>query len=197
MGTTAAKAARRAAKRPAPAARRFGYLLGAAINALLVWLVNVAPGWWWVPFLTDDFGEVVWLITVSLLVGIAVNLAQVAYDPPWVRRLGDTITAGFAVVILYRLWSSFPFDLGERWADWTTPLRVVLLLVTIGTAIGLVASFARFLLLVVEEDGSWRGSGQPSAEERETEVQRDELAEGEDAAEHKDEDLRSGTARRE
>lgn len=164
MGTTASKAARRAPKRPAPAARRFGYLLGAAINGLLVWLVNVAPGWWWVPFLTEEFGQVVWLITVSLMVGVAINLAQVAYDPPWARRLGDTITAGLAVVILYRLWSTFPFDLGERWAGWTTPLRVVLLLVTIGTAIGLFASFAQLLRLVVEEDGSGGRSDQPSAE---------------------------------
>lgn len=159
MVTAPASEVRRRSRRPSPAARRFGYLLGAAINGLLIWLVNVAPGWWRVPFLTDDFALVSWLITVSLLVGLAVNLAQVAYDPTWVRRLGDTITAAFAVVVLYRLWSVFPFDLGDRWAGWATPLRVVLLLVTIGTAIGLVASFAQFLrLLVGDHDGDDRSA---------------------------------------
>ena len=135
----------------ASVARRFGYLLGASINAGMIWLVNVTPGWWWVPFLTEEFGQVVWLITASLLVGVAVNLGQMAFDPPWARRLGDTISAAFAVVILQRLWSIFPFDLDPGWVGWTTPLRVTLLLVTIATAIGLVASCAQCLHLLVRD----------------------------------------------
>jgi hypothetical protein len=195
MATIPLEDGRRTPKRPSPAARRVGYLIGAAINGLLIWLVNVAPGWWWVPFLTEDFGQVVWLITLSLLVGLAIDLGQVAYDPPWVRRLGDTVTAAFAVVILYRLWSIFPFDLGERWSGWTTPLRVVLLLATIGTAIGLVASFAQFLRIVVHEEPSGDAHHQASAEQREPEVERNELTEGEDAGEHEDEGLSAGPAR--
>lgn len=154
MVATSSRELRPESGRPSPAARRFGYGVGAGINAVLLWLVNVTPGWWWVPFLTEEFGRVAWLITVSLLVGVVVNLGQLAFDPPWVRRLGDTVTAAFGVVIFWRLWSIFPFELGSGWAGWTTPLRIVLLLVMIGTAIGLVASFAQFLRLLVRDASS-------------------------------------------
>ncbi len=152
MVATSSRDVRPRAARPSPASRRFGYLLGAGINAVLIWVVNVAPGWWWVPFLTEEFGRVVWLITLSLLVGVAVNLGQMAFDPPWARRLGDTVTAAFGVIIFWRLWSIFPFELSPGWSGWTTPLRVVLLLATIGIAIGLLASFAQFLWLLSGDD---------------------------------------------
>ena len=40
--------------RPPVAARRFGYVLAALLNAVLLYAVNVWPGWESVPFLTAD-----------------------------------------------------------------------------------------------------------------------------------------------
>jgi hypothetical protein len=121
--------------------RRVGYVVGAAVNALLVWLVNVEPGWRWLPFLREDFTAVLGWVNVSLAVGVMVNLVYVAADPLWLKRLGDAVTAAFAFMVLLRLTTAFPFDLGG-WAGWETSLRVLLVLGCVGTAIGVVASLA-------------------------------------------------------
>lgn len=118
-----------------------GYLLAAAINVVLLWLLLVEPGWRRLGFLTDDVTAVLGWVTVSLLAGVAVNLALVGYDPPWARRAGDALTAAVAAVALARIWVVFPFDLGT-WSGWETALRVALGLACVGTAIGALANLA-------------------------------------------------------
>ena len=44
--------------RPAVAGRRAGYAVAIAVNLVLLYLVNVAPGWQAVPFLTESTTEV-------------------------------------------------------------------------------------------------------------------------------------------
>jgi hypothetical protein len=126
-------------RRPSPTARRGGYLLSAVVNLVLLWLLLVEPGWRWLGFLTEDFTAVMGWLTLSLVVGVAVNLAFIGFDPPWARRLGDALSAGVASVAMARLWSVFPFDLGT-WSGWQTALRVALGVACIATAIGAVAN---------------------------------------------------------
>jgi hypothetical protein len=133
-------------KRPSPAARRFGYLLAAGVNVLLLWLLLVEPGWRWLGVLTEDFTAVLGWVTLSLVVGVAVNLALIAFDPPWARRLGDALTAAVATLAMVRLWAVFPFGL-ETWSGWEPALRVLLGLACIGTAIGAVANVAEAIRL--------------------------------------------------
>jgi hypothetical protein len=133
----------RTARRPPRSARRVGYVFGLAINLLLLWLVTVEPGWRFVPFLTEDFVAVLGLVIVSLLVGAAINLVYLAADPRWLKHLGEAVTAAIACVILARMWSVFPIDLGERWGGWESALRVLIGLACIGTGIGAVANLAQ------------------------------------------------------
>jgi hypothetical protein len=130
-------------RRAPAAARRVGYLLGLAVNLLVLWLVTVRPGWRIVPFLTERFVDVVELVIISLLVGAALNLLYLAADPRWLKSLGDAVSAGIGCAVLYRLWAIFPFDLGERFAGWGPALRIVLVLGVIGCGIGVVANVAQ------------------------------------------------------
>jgi hypothetical protein len=147
----------RTSRRPPRGVRRVGYLFGAAINLLLLWFVTVQPGWRWVPFLTEDFVEVVGLVIVSLLVGVAVNLLYLAADPRWFKYLGDAVTAAIACVILARMWAIFPIDLGD-WGGWETTARVLIALGCIGTGIGAVANLAQAAQTLTEREGQ---SGRP------------------------------------
>lgn len=133
---------RKAARRPSRGARVIGYAIAVAINLVLLWAVNVTPGWRWLPFLTEDFSAVVGFVSISLLAGAAVNLVYLGYDPHWLKRLGDAATGVIAVVVLVLLLRVFPFSLGPAWAGWETPLRIVLVLATVGTAISVVANLA-------------------------------------------------------
>jgi hypothetical protein len=129
-------------------ARRVGYVLGLAINLLLLWLVTVEPGWRVVPILTEDFVQVVGLVIVSLLVGAAVNLVYLAADPPWLKHLGEAATAAIACLVLARMWSLFPIELGS-WSGWEPALRVVIGLACLGTGISVVANLAQAIRIAV------------------------------------------------
>lgn len=151
MSTNAPISGRRSApRRPARSARIVGYTVAVAINLALLWAVNVAPGWRWVPVLTEDFSAVVGFVSISLLVGAGVNLLYLGVDPPWLKRLGDAATSAIAVIVLVLLVRVFPFALRGAWAAWETPLRVLLVLIAIGTAISVVANLALALREVID-----------------------------------------------
>jgi hypothetical protein len=85
------------ARRPSAGARRAGYCIAIAFSAALLFVLNARPGWQAMPFLTSDAGQVLWLVNLSLAAGIAGNAVYLAYDPPWVRSLGDLATTGIGL----------------------------------------------------------------------------------------------------
>jgi len=145
-------------RRPSRSARRAGYLLSVAINLVLIWLVNVEPGWEALAFLTAEFSRVVGFVNLSLLVGAVVNLGYVLADPQWAKRLGDAVTAAIALGVLLQLLTVFPFDLGADRSGWETALRTVLALACVGTAIGIIASLAQLLRSIIDDPGAGAGS---------------------------------------
>jgi hypothetical protein len=141
-------------KRPGPATRRFGYMVSALVNAALLVLVNVWPGWETVPFLTDDTAAVVGIVNASILAGIAVNLALLVADPGWFKALGDLVTTGVGLAAVVRVWQVFPFDFGSSPVPWDTVTRVFLVIGIVGSTIGLVVAFVRLVTSVVQIDAS-------------------------------------------
>jgi hypothetical protein len=143
MTTTSAPETPSTTARRAPlAARRLGYVVGGLVNGALLYLVNVWPGWESLSFLTDETASVVGLVSISLMVGIVVNLVYLAADPPWLKALGDLVTTGVGFLVLLRLYQVFPFDFGV-YEQLDTVARVVLVLLLAGTAIGVVADLVR------------------------------------------------------
>jgi hypothetical protein len=103
--------------RPAPAARRFGYTVAAAVNVVLLYLINVRPGWDAVPFLAPDTTLVLGLVNASLIVGLVVDAVQIVHDPPWIVALGSVTTTAVGIAVLVRLWQVFPFDVAGATVD--------------------------------------------------------------------------------
>jgi hypothetical protein len=129
---------RRQGTRHSRAARRTGYLVTAGVDAALLYALLVWPGWEAVPFLTSDATEVLGVLTLSLLAGLALNLVYVAYDARWLGSLGDAVTAGIGLVVTVRVWQVFPFDFGSSSIDWGLAVRALLVVAMVGTAIGVV-----------------------------------------------------------
>ena len=92
------------AHRPSRGGRRAGYSLAVFFGAALLIILNGSPGWQAIPFLTSDTSEVLWLVNLSLAAGIAVNLVYLAYDPPWLKSLGDLVTTGIRLATAIRIW---------------------------------------------------------------------------------------------
>ena len=119
--------------------RRFGYAIGAVVNAALLYLVNGHPGWEALPFLTADTIQVLTLINLSIGAGIVINLARIAHDPQWFVAFGDVVSTGVGATALLRIWRVFPFQFATSTVDWALIVRVALILALVASAIGIVA----------------------------------------------------------
>ncbi len=124
------------ARRPSAGARRAGYSIAIAFSAAILFVLNAWPGWQAMPFLTTDMNQVLWLVNLSLAAGIAANVVYVAYDPPWLKSLGDLATTGLGLAAAILIWQVFPFDLSS---GWSTAVRALLVIAIAGSCIALVA----------------------------------------------------------
>lgn len=132
-------------KRPAVAARRAGYLVAAAVNAIIFYAVNVWPGWQAVPFLTDDMSVVLGVVNASIVVNLVANLVYVLADPRWFKALGDVLTTAVGMAALLRIWQVFPFDFSSSSIDWSLVVRIAVAVAIVGSGIAIVAGLVSFV----------------------------------------------------
>jgi hypothetical protein len=125
------------ASRPRQIGRRAGYLAAVVVNAVLLFVLNGQPGWQAVPFLTSTTSQVLGLVNLSLAAGLAVNLVYLAFDPPWLKSLGDLLTAAIGMAVAIRLWQVFPFAFNGSWAWCATAIRVLLIVGIAGCGVSI------------------------------------------------------------
>lgn len=131
--------------RPSPASRRVGYGIAVAVDLLMLYLINIQPGWDAVPFLTDDFVHVLYVINVALVVGAAVNVLYLGYDARWSVALGGLATTGVGLVALTRIWSVFPFAFSSG-SNWELVVRGLLVLAMVGSGIALIVQLVQLVV---------------------------------------------------
>jgi hypothetical protein len=124
------------------ASRRLGYAIAFVVNAALLYAGNIWPGWWVLPFLTEDTREVIGIVNLSLTAGMVANFACLLLDRPWMKALADLATLGIGLLVLVQLWRVFPFDFQGSTLDWALIARVVLVVAMAGSAIGVIAQIA-------------------------------------------------------
>jgi hypothetical protein len=128
-----------APRRPSVASRRFGYTVALGINAALLYLVNVAPGWQAVPFLTDEMPQALGWVNASIVAGIAANSLYLVVDRAWLKALGEIAVTLVGLAALVRLWEVFPFAFDSGGVPWSTVVRWVLAVGMVGSVIGVTA----------------------------------------------------------
>jgi hypothetical protein len=124
------------------AGRRFGYLLAAAINLGLLWIVHHLLGWGWPGFLTDDFDELLPITSVSLVVSAAANLVYAWDDRGAIKHAGDLVTSVLGLIGSIWAWQVFPFDLSDGWR-WLA--RTAIVVGIVGSAVGAVVALVKLV----------------------------------------------------
>jgi len=79
-----------------------------------------------------------------------------AYDPPWLKSLGDLATTGIGLAAAIRIWQVFPFDLSS---GWSIAVRVLLIVAIAGSCIALAVqavALARWLTGHISHNGRTR-----------------------------------------
>lgn len=125
---------------------RGGYLFVAGVYGLFLFGVNAWPGWESLPFLTSSATSLLWLVNLSLVVGLLAQLACAVDDTSRLRALGVYCVALVNVVLVASLLQVFPFDYGDVDPSWATATRLVLALLLIWAAIRATRAAVRLAL---------------------------------------------------
>ena len=122
---------------------RGGYLFGAVVYLLLLFGVNSWPGWESIPYVTDAAASVLWLVNLSLSLGLLAQLACAVDDSARVRALGVYCVALVNIALIASLLQVFPFDFGDVDPAWTTATRLVLGLLLVWACVRAMRSAVR------------------------------------------------------
>lgn len=139
------------------AAKRFGYAVGIAVNAVLVYVAHHLLAWEVPAFLTEEWNEVLPIVTVSLVASMIVNALYLAYDATWFKSLTQVGLASISLVVAIRIYRVFPFAFAGDGFDWEPVTRGIVVVVTIAIAIGLIAEgvkLVRALAQMAPEDAN-------------------------------------------
>lgn len=121
--------------------RRVGYAVAAVLNGVLLYVVDNLLAWDLLPFLTDDFSRVLWILDLSLLASLLVNLAWTWFDPIWFKGTTRIALIAIGLAVTVRMWNVFPFDFSAYSFDWETVARVLLVIGGVGLSIGILVEF--------------------------------------------------------
>ncbi len=135
-----------------------GYIASAVFNAVFLWVMNQLPLWkpW---FLLDSYSEVLWAINMSLIVQIVLNLVLIFFHPLFFHYLIQTVFSLVSIVALVWIVRVFPVDFSSSPGEWLNLVfRIVLYIGLVGTLIGGITHFVRFLKALFQ--------GEPRREEQ-------------------------------
>ena len=148
---TITRSSRQSKKTPSRAARRFGYGVAVAVNLALLIIVNNVLAWGWFSFLTDDFEEVVPIVSLSLVAGAVGNLAFIVFDERWFKSIGEIVMAVFSMAATVRVYQVFPFDFTAYDFDWEPVARGILIVAMVGIVISVLVELSRLGRFVFRE----------------------------------------------
>lgn len=132
-----------------PALKRLGSQIGygtaIAISLVLIYIVQNLGEWGWFSFLTEEFGEVVPWIAFSLVAGALAYVAYILYDSQVLRWAGEIVTNVITVVVVWKVFTVFPFDFTGYEFPWNTLTRFILILAMAGASIGAAVNFSKII----------------------------------------------------
>lgn len=128
------------------------------VIGVLMFLANVAPGWWAVPFLTSRTSEVMGAVNAAWIAGLVANVVYLLVGIRAVRAIGEIVVLIFGIVATFRIWDVFPFDFGGSSFDWALAVRIVLVVAIVGAFIGILAQLVAFVRAIMPHERGPRGA---------------------------------------
>ena len=119
-------------------ARLVGYLAAAIANGILLVIVNGRPGWRELSFLTEELVDILWLINLSWVASVVVNVVYLWFDPSWFKSACQVGVSAIGLAAAIRTLQVFPFDFSAYAFNWTALVRPLLWLTILGTFVTVV-----------------------------------------------------------
>lgn len=132
--------------------RRLGYTIAIVVNGAILFVAHNVLAWGVFDWLTDDFAEVLPIVTASLLATIAANTMFLIYDEPWFTSACEIVTTGFALAAAIATYRVFPFDFSAYAWDWDTIVRWLIVLAIIGMSIAIVVNVVKLVASITASE---------------------------------------------
>lgn len=107
-------------------------------NLIFLYIVNKVPDWN-LPFITESYVAVLWILNLNLVVQIAGWVLILFLDVRWLWHLVRAILDAASLVVLLALYFLYPFDFSEiggaEWLDIVLPIIFIVGMVASGIGI--------------------------------------------------------------
>jgi hypothetical protein len=126
------------------------YLVAIMVNAVLLVIANQILNWGILPFLTQDFKQVLPIIYLSGAITIVFNAIFLLFNPRWFESMLKIVLNAVGIAVIMRYLSVFPFDFSAYGGfDWAVFARVMLYLGLAGLIIAIIVESIQFVVALV------------------------------------------------
>ena len=121
------------------------YIANIVANAIILMIVNQILNWGILPFLIQDFKQVLLIQNISIAMTIVFYAVFLFYDPEWFTALLKMVLNAVGIAVLARYLSVFPFDFSGSSFNWAVLFRVFIIIGIAGCAIAIIVEAAKFI----------------------------------------------------
>lgn len=133
-----------------PRSKKPDYIGAIVVNAIILIVVNQILNWGILPFLTQDFKEVLPIQNIQLAITIVFNAIFLLFNPQWFESLLKIVLNAVGIAVILRFLSVFPFDFSAYSGfNWTVLARVLLILGIVGCGIAILVETFKFIAAVM------------------------------------------------
>jgi membrane-associated HD superfamily phosphohydrolase len=122
---------------------RFGYFISILINGVIYYVINNIPIWNYIPFLNEQYRDVLWIANISLGVTVFMFATFLVFDPRWYRSLMQAVSNFFSFYSIEVFRQVFPLDITNSAAHWVNIGLLILMAIMILSTISELASAVR------------------------------------------------------
>jgi hypothetical protein len=111
-------------------------------NLIIFYIVNNLLTWN-VPYLTSEWTAVLWILNISIIYNLAVDIVMLLFYKGWLRAALKLIGNVISILVMLTFWFIYPLDFSSLSFGNTLDLivRILIILGIVGTAIGAIVEF--------------------------------------------------------
>ena len=135
----------RPAVKPPKFPKQAEYAANIVVNTALLVVVNNLLAWDVLPFLTQDFKNVLVILNISLAATIIINILFFFYSPDWFIALMRFFLNCVGLAVAVTMLRVFPFDFSAYSGNWAWWMRFALILGIVGVSMGIMVELFKFV----------------------------------------------------
>ena len=127
------------------------YYVAIAVDIVLLYVLNNLQ-YFNLSFIAENYISVLWAVNLALGFGIVGNFVLLLYRPRWFHHLVQAVLCALAVFAVYIIYRIFPFEFDS--GNFSSALRIVLIIIMAGLGIGLLTEFAVLIKSLFQKKAS-------------------------------------------